>query len=268
MAPADERLNAPQRSGSQCEQRLVEEEELVVGDGPAQVEVEIVVGGDAGVPVGVKDAEASAAGAFGLVQGDVGLPQEHARAGQRVGRDDGADTGGDGEVGALPHEALADSSHRSTGDQACVGLGTQVGVQQNELVPPDAGHRVTAPRDPGQAPAHLGQHRVTGVVAERVVDGLEVVEVDEEQPDTAMVAVQGCQGLGQAVHERQPVGHPGEAVVKGLVPELRFGSVASQLSELLQRNVPDQETGTPRKALRSSDRSDPALEPPRARRHL
>jgi len=60
-------------------------------------------------------------------------------------------------------------------------------------------------------------------VAERVVDGLEVVEVDEEQPDPAMAAVEGDQSLGQAVHERQPVGQPGDGVVKGLLGQGLLG---------------------------------------------
>ena len=165
-------------------------------DGLAQGGVEVVVGHGAGVQVGVEEAEAVTTGALGLVQGDVGLSQQHAGVGQRVGGDDDADAAGDGEVVAFVHEALADGPQRPTGDQTGVVVVAQAGAQQHELVAPEAGHGVAAPGDPGQAPADLDQHPVTGVVAERVVDGLEVVEVDEEQPDPAVAAVEGQPGPG------------------------------------------------------------------------
>ncbi len=55
------------------------------------------------------------------------------------------------------------------------------------------------------------------MVAVEVVDGLEAVEVDEEDGQGAVVAPAGGQGLIDAVVEQGPVGQAGQGVVEGLV---------------------------------------------------
>ena len=52
--------------------------------------------------------------------------------------------------------------------------------------------------------------------SESLID-LEIVEVDEQHGDPPVGAVQRQEGLGQAVHQRQPVGQPGDGVVQSLV---------------------------------------------------
>ena len=83
-----------------------------------------------------------------------------------------------------------------------------------------------------QALAHVAQQLVAEVVAERVVDDLEVVEVDEHHRDRARVALREHRLL-QAVVEQVAVGQPGERVVVRLALELLL--VALALDRVLHR---------------------------------
>ena len=67
---------------------------------------------------------------------------------------------------------------------------------------------------------HLAQHRVAGGVAEAVVDGLEVVEVDEHDADRPAAAERAHERMLDAVGEERAVGELGDRVVEGLVGEL------------------------------------------------
>ena len=60
-----------------------------------------------------------------------------------------------------------------------------------------------------------GQQNVAGGVAQRVVHGLEAVDVDEQQGQaTAVVRRRGRRGPGQLAKQRA-VGQPGQVVVQG-----------------------------------------------------
>jgi hypothetical protein len=51
---------------------------------------------------------------------------------------------------------------------------------------------------------------------EVVVDGLELVKIDEEHRQDSLGAIQACHGLVGPVHQEHPVGQPGQWVVHGL----------------------------------------------------
>ena len=71
-----------------------------------------------------------------------------------------------------------------------------------------------------EAPRHLLQDRVAGRVAEAVVDGLEVVEVDEHDADRRAAADRAHDRVLDAVGEQRAVGEARDRVVEGLVGEL------------------------------------------------
>ena len=72
-------------------------------------------------------------------------------------------------------------------------------------------------------PATLADQVVAGVVAERVVDRLEAVDVDDHH--RALAAVAGAEGdvLVELGAEAAPVEQPGQRVVVGEVAELGLG---------------------------------------------
>ncbi len=90
--------------------------------------------------------------------------------------------------------------------------------QDGELVAAEPGDHVAISDAQGEAPSDLGQQGVAGVVAEAVVDRLEVVQVDEQHGDP--VATLPLEGGCGALAEQHPVGQAGEVVVDGFVAQL------------------------------------------------
>ena len=100
------------------------------------------------------------------------------------------------------------------------------GQQDRELVAAEPGDRVALADAFLQALGELHQQQVADVVAERVVDLLEAVEVEQQQRQRLAGARRGAQRLGQAVLEQQAVGQPGQRVVHRLMAQpalLRLG---------------------------------------------
>ena len=144
----------------------------------------------------------------------------------------------------------------------------RVREQDGELVAPKPRHRVTSSGQRRKPPGHLPQHLVPDCVAKGVIDLLEPVDVEHQKGELLVPPPRLLEGVLHPSMEQHPVRQAREPVVQSLVPELFFGFVTSFLGELLHCDVPDQEADPPRKALRTDDRSEPALEPPDARRDL
>lgn len=106
------------------------------------------------------------------------------------------------------------------GDQSGLLRGVEVGAAQilqhdHEFVAADTGHRIAVAHAIGQAPGNLPQEQVALVVAQGVVEDLEVVEIDEQQRHGAAAAHCICQGMLQPVEQHAPVGKSGQLVVIG-----------------------------------------------------
>ena len=102
---------------------------------------------------------------------------------------------------------------------ACVGA-LHLLEQDAELVAAEAGHGVAGADAAAEAGGHRRQEPVAGGVAEAVVDGLEVVEVDEQHGAEVAGAAAAVEGVLHPVAEQAAVGQPGERVVERLVAEL------------------------------------------------
>ena len=109
-----------------------------------------------------------------------------------------------------------------------------------ELVAAEAGHQALGADRPDQGDGDLLQQRVAGVVAERVVDLLEAVEVHEHHGDD-ILAGSGGQGGVQTGAEERPVGQTGEGVVQSLV--LAVGRLLAQTVEELAAAQHDARVG-------------------------
>ena len=70
------------------------------------------------------------------------------------------------------------------------------------------------------------QQLVAGVVADAVVDQLEVVEVEEEDPDRRAGDGAAVERVAERVDEAEPVGQAGERVVQDAVAQRLVGGVA------------------------------------------
>ena len=93
-----------------------------------------------------------------------------------------------------------------------LGIG-DVGDDQGELVAAEPGHGGPAGHGPQQALGDLAQEAVADGVAQRVVDVLEAVDVEQHDRHPAALA----HGGGGAGEEQHPVGQTRQHVVGGLV---------------------------------------------------
>ena len=128
--------------------------------------------------------------------------------------------------------------------------------QDPELVAAEAGDDVAGAQVGAQPRRDGAQQGVAGVVAEAVVDQLEVVEVEEEDPDRRAGDRGAAERVVDRVDEAEPVGQAGEGVVEDAVAERLVGGVALEgVGEDVGRGFQEGDVlGTEAAALRRSGR--------------
>ena len=157
-----------------------------------RLEFDLVAALDVGVHRLGEDAEAVAARRLGAVHGDVGLAQQLGGFGDLLGGEDGADRDADPRLAVADDERLADDRDDPLAQPADVGLALRADLDDGEFVAADAGDRVGLAQQRAQPLADLLDELVAGIVAERVVDLLEAVEIEHQQGDLlARAAVAG-----------------------------------------------------------------------------
>jgi hypothetical protein len=191
--------------------RLVEELELLGGDGLPQVAQELELGFGVGVHRARVEAELRAARALRRVHRRVGAGDQLGVA-AAVGVDGDADRARDHHLAALGLVRLREALDQAVGDVGDALLRRHVAEQEQELVAADAGDDVLAARHRLQALADLLEDDVADRVAVGVVDRLEAVEVDEEQGEPAGVGVGLGRCGGEAVLEVDARRQLGQAV--------------------------------------------------------
>ena len=190
VVPAQQRLDGDGGAAGDLEDRLVVQLELAAGQRPAQAGGERQLAGGAGVLAG-GEADRSAAVALGLVERGVGA-LEQVRHVVAVGGEQSRrrcwprsrTRGLRSSNGALERRqhVVGDAAGRRA------GVAVEVGEQEHELVAAVAGEQVGGAAAAGEARGDLAQQLVARGVAERVVDDLEVVEVDVEHRGGEVVA--------------------------------------------------------------------------------
>ena len=121
--------------------------------------------------------------------------------------------------------ALADRLEHALGDPLG-GLAVGVAQHDGELVAAEAGDDVGLAHALAQRAADGADDLVAGLVAARVVDVLEAVEVEQEQRAAAAVAGGVADELGQLLVEAAAVEQVGQRVVVGQVLELGLEALA------------------------------------------
>ena len=136
--------------------------------------------------LGVEELAAGAAAFLGPVHGGVGVADQQVGVGRlaRSRPGDGDPDAGADEVLAPPiDEGLGEGGGDAVGDRHRLVLVGEAVDEDPELVAAEAGDDVARAQVRPAAAARRPQQLVAGVVAEAVVDQLEVVEVEEEDPD-------------------------------------------------------------------------------------
>ena len=230
MRPAQQRLAGRDALGVQIEQRLVVELEGVRGERVAQVELELAARLRLHVHSGSKKRQARAAVGLGAVERHVGVLEQQVGVAAVARRQRDADAGADHHLVAARSRRSRPGSAtmRSASAPASFGLAERV-LQHHELVAAEAGDDVGAAHQRAQPVGDRAQQRVAARMAERVVDLLELVEVDEQDGERPAAS--------QARRRRRPSGRgkgavrqAGQRVVARQLVDLGFGVRRSVMS--------------------------------------
>ena len=136
-----------------------------------------------------------------------------------IGSQRDADTGADVQTGGAEVDRLFEQGRNALRHSAGL-VGIRSIEEHCELVPAQACHQVIASDDLTDAGAYLAQQRVPDLVPERVVDLLEVVQIDQQQGQAASgrgVVGQRGQCLLELVQKVATISESGELVGQCLV---------------------------------------------------
>jgi len=113
-------------------------------------------------------------------------------------------------------ERLAQASSGNDG----VAATQHVADHDGELVATEAGDGVAGTDHVLDSAGDLGQQLVAGGMAQRFVDDLEAIEVEEQEADEQPAFTRPAQSVSHALHQQCPVGEAGEVVVERPLFEL------------------------------------------------
>ncbi len=160
------------------------------------------------------------AGPLGLVHGDVGVAQQVSRGGSSP-TDGDADRCREADLDTFDRARCAQHGQHVAGDTLRGGTRVRRVDQQPEFVAAEATHLDLVVLERAEVRADTSQQLVTRGMAERVVDPLEVVEVDDGHGVTGRI---GPQPRTQPVEEDVAGPESGERIVLGAVTQLLLGS--------------------------------------------
>ncbi len=168
--------------------------------------------------LGQQDAAAAASGSLGLIEGLVGTGED---GGGVVGGDGLGDADADGEGLAVGEEGeLADGMVDAVGYDLGV-LPGGLGEEEEELVAAESAEVVVGAEALGDGVDYAAEGGVSGCVALGVVDGLEVVYVDEGDGELLLAVTADALELGcQLLLDAAAVEGTGEGILEGLLLDL------------------------------------------------
>ncbi len=174
---------------------------------------------------GRKEPEGILAHGFGVVHGHV-CPGHQGFRGVAVLRKH-ADAHADRHTGLMIERRQANRFPDGLHDLFChrghILHRFHLGQQDDELVPPQARHRIPFAQCIGQNACHGFQQGVPRRMAIGVVDPLEIIQIDEHQGHFTVMALTVGQHLTQAVLDQPPIGQPGQRIEVGQIIEVLLG---------------------------------------------
>ena len=189
VVPADQRLGADDLAVVHVDLRLVEQLQLAALERVAQAALEVETLGGLLAHRVVEDLAARLAELLRAVHGGVGVAQQRLRVGDADRQRTHAEARGHEALAAVELDRRAQGAGQAVGDAAGGDLATGAGDHHGELVAAEAGDHVAGTQHAAQALGDDLEQAVAGPVAERVVDDLEVVEVDEQDRDLERLRV-------------------------------------------------------------------------------
>ena len=263
MVPAHERLDPDDRAVAQGHDGLVVERELVAFQRPAQVVLDAQPADRTATQPLVVELVAGAAALLGAVHRRLGVADEILRPLAALCHRD-PDRGGDEVLVAVEHERAGEDRGDPLGHLDRVVLAGDLLEQDPELVGAEAGHGVR--RAHGLLEARRGgrEQLVADVMAHRVVDELEAIEVEEQDRGLDVAPAQALDRLAEPVHEQHAVGQIGQRVVQRAVADVVLGELAlERVTEHIGQGLGevdvDPRVGTRAQAVQTEDPERPPV---------
>ncbi|MCY1510187.1 hypothetical protein D9M68_445570 [compost metagenome] len=200
---------------------VVENQALVLGQGQVQFLFQLQLEGGLVLQVPAEEVQVVAAAALGLVEREVGVLEQFLAGFAIVGVEADADAGGHGDVAPAQGDGFFHALHDPPGQRP--GLRQVAEARQYaELVAAQACDHVLATQHAAHALGHHLEQLVAGVVAEAVVDALEVVDVEEHHGQRLLELGVVEQFFAEVVVEGAAIGQVGQGVVVGDVLQLHL----------------------------------------------
>ena len=183
MVPTDKGLHDHGVSGRELDRRLVLEQELAFLDGAPQLASEadpaigVLAHGD------VEQFDPAPSRCLGLVHGGVRLPQQRIAVIAGLGRHSDSDTGAGRVMTGGKLHGLRKGLRDARGPVKGLRGPREAFAKHDELVPAEAGEGIAWLAGCFQQERHRREDLVADVVSERVVDDLELVEVEQDYAD-------------------------------------------------------------------------------------
>ena len=209
MQPADQRLAPDDFAGGDFDQRLEMHPKLTGSQGAAQILFDQLAGLDFGIHFGHIIMIIVAPLGLGAKHRQIGIFQQLLGIDGIVGRDGDADRGRGQNLVFLQPELVGNGGDDGLGHRGGVAGFGQMGQDDGEFVAAQAGHGVGFPHAAGQALGHRLQQQIADMVAQGVVDVLELVQIQKHQRHPVAAPLADRQGLAQAFLKQFAVGQPG-----------------------------------------------------------
>ena len=222
MRPAAQRLDADHGLAAVVDDRLVGDLQLVALDRRAQVVLDQLALEQVGVHRGVVDAGAVAAFVLGAIERHVGMAHDVGRAADLLVDHGDADAGADHDGLVADGVGRADRRDQAVGDRQQRRVVAAGRGDDGELVAADAGDQIVAAHGVGQPLRHRADQFVADRMAERVVDVLEVVEVDVEHGRRRAALAHVGDHRFEPLAEEDAVGQAAQRIVQGEMAQPRF----------------------------------------------
>ena len=181
----------------------------------------------------VEEADSIAARPFCLIEGKVGLFQQGLRRVSLAAKKRQTDAGGVEVLGfaAAQHIRQIDGEADFFGNDLRVRRRelfrfAQPFQQNHILIPAQAGNGVPLPHAGREPLGDLEQHAIADIMALRIVNALEMVQVQDHQCAEFPAAVAGSHGMPQAIQHQAPVGQTRQRIEVGQVADLILGAPA------------------------------------------
>ena len=205
MRPAAQRLDADHFLSAVVDDRLVGDAQAVVLDRSAQVVLQDLALDQVGIHRRVVDARAIAALVLRPIERQIGMAHHVGCSADMLADDRNADarTDDDGLVG--DRVGGADGGDHSIGDRLQGRVVEAARGDDGELVAAETGHQIIAAQGTGEPLGDVADQLVAHGVAERVVDVLEVVEIDVEHRGCRTAISYFGDGALQTLGEINPV---------------------------------------------------------------